>query len=168
MKICKICGKEFKPKSNNQKYCCNRCIKINQKIIDKIRYKKFYEKNEEKIKEYQKKYRENNKEKIKEYRKKYYEENKGKINEYHKKYRENNKENLKELNKKYRENNKEKIKEYQKKINEYDSKNLTGRYIKSLLTNKMSLKFEDIPQEIIEMKRQHLMCFRKLNQGETK
>ena len=74
----------------------------------------------------------------------------------------------KEKRKKYLEKNKEKRKVIHKKYREYNRKNLTDQYIKRLLINETTLKFEDIPQELIEMKRQHLMCLRKLNQGETK
>ena len=63
----------------------------------------YYEKNKEKIKEYNKEYKEKNKEKIKEKAKEYKEENKEKI-----------KEQKKEQNKKYREKNKEYQKEYLK------------------------------------------------------
>jgi hypothetical protein len=57
--------------------------------------KEYYQKNQEKIKQYQKEYREKNKEKSKEYQKEYREENKDKINLKHKKY------NYKEYQKEY-------------------------------------------------------------------
>jgi hypothetical protein len=61
-------------------------------IITYHEYKKYYNNNKEKMKEYQKKYQKENKEKIKEYR----EENKEKIKENRKEYREENKEKIKE------------------------------------------------------------------------
>ena len=88
----------------------------------RLKNKKYYTGNLEKIKKYYK----DNKDKIKEYKKKYQKEyrqkNKEEINEYQKKYRQNNSEEIKEYQKKYqkeyqkeyRQNNSEKIKEYNK------------------------------------------------------
>jgi hypothetical protein len=35
MKICEICGAEFEPTSNRQKYCCDDCLKIAKKQWNK-------------------------------------------------------------------------------------------------------------------------------------
>ena len=77
-------------------------------IEDKQKHnKEYYEKNKEKLKEYnneyQKQYKKNNKEKISEYQKEY-------MKEYNKEYYLNNKEKFKQ----YQEDNKEYIKEYRK------------------------------------------------------
>lgn len=38
MKVCKVCGKEFKPKANQQT-CSNKCSLINKKKTKKAQYK---------------------------------------------------------------------------------------------------------------------------------
>ena len=108
-KICPMCATKFVAKSN-QKYCCEACRKLGNKVKDKIlhnteEYKeksKQYRqteayreaqakyKNSEKYKEYRKEY--NNSEKAKETRKKYQESEKGKATQqrYYEKLKANN------------------------------------------------------------------------------
>ena len=91
-----------------------------------------------------------NKEKINERNKKYYWENKEKEKERKKKYYEANKEKLLEQRKKHRKENIEKYREYQKE----GIKDLSDNYVKGLLTDRTNLTYKDIPQELIEAKRE--------------
>ncbi len=99
----------------------------------KISDKKYYKKNEDKIKTYKKEYYKknidkeklrsiewynNNKDKAKDIREKYYEENKERIKNKTKQWYENTKDNRKIKSKEYYENNKDKIKEYREKNKE--------------------------------------------------
>jgi hypothetical protein len=89
--------------------------KERKRLQNCINGKKYYEANQEKVKEkskeYSKKYRENNPEYNKKYREKYPEKQK----ERDRKYYDANKEKIAENDKKYRENNKEKVKERERK-----------------------------------------------------
>jgi hypothetical protein len=102
--------------------CINKCIptrtyteyREQNKDIIKLKKKKYYEENKDKVKEY----KEENKDKIEKYqkiyRKKYYEENTDMFIERQKKYAEENKDKIREYKKKYAELNKDKIREYNK------------------------------------------------------
>ena len=143
--------------------------------------KKYYQANKEKILEYDKQYRQANKEKIKEYSKKYYQANKEKrkkyrqankekIKEQKKKYRQANKEKEKEQKKKYYQANKEKILEYSKKYCQDNRNKLADPYVIDIIrhqTNSM-LKAKDIPQELIELKRNSLILKRKIKDNGKK
>ena len=94
IKECPICHTMFHPTtSNNQKYCCEACSIIGNKIRQIMNRKK--EGNQEKLRNYQKKYRES------EYYKEYRQSEKYK--EYQRKYRQEHKEKLKEIAKKYQQ-----------------------------------------------------------------
>jgi hypothetical protein len=80
---------------------------VNKNIPGQTRIE-YYEKNKDKISEYQQEYRESNKDKIKEY----YEKNKDKIKEYLEEYVEKNKDKIKNYQQEYRESNKDKQHEY--------------------------------------------------------
>ena len=106
MKTCTKCKelkelKEFHKDKKNKDGLCYKC---------KSCFKKYREKNKEKLKEKRKEYREKNKEKIKKKAKVYRENNKEKLIQY----RQNNKEKLNEYHKEWFQNNKEKINEYYK------------------------------------------------------
>lgn len=53
MKICPICGKEFEPAHNNQKYCCPKCQKEAIRLLAKERRLKKKPKNKRKSKPWQ-------------------------------------------------------------------------------------------------------------------
>ena len=78
----------------------------------------------------------------------------------YKKWNKNNKEKKKLHTKKYYELNKEKIYLYVKKFRELNKKEITSFYVKSLLTANTTLKFNDIPQELMEFKKLHLQLKR--------
>mgnify|MGYP003131124077 CR=1 FL=1 len=101
----------------------------------KAYFKKYREKNKEKIKAYFKKYREKNKERIKAQRTKYREENREKRHAYSKKYREENKEKEIARHKKYREENREEFR---------DRTNRSNFKRRSLIPRK------EIPKELVE------------------
>ena len=120
-KICKKCEiekdiTEFRNKRNQCLICEANIRKIRyyeNKDVERLKQKEYYEKNNEKLKEYNKKYRnvinteyskeyrEKNKEKIQKQRKEYYKKNKERIIRYTKTYQENNKVKLKDYKKNY-------------------------------------------------------------------
>ena len=103
-----------------------------------------------------KKYIEKNVEKIRKTKRKYYLKHQDEICKSQKEYYENNKDRMLNKLKKYREENREQIRERDRKYNQKQRDNLTDVYIKNMLTGGNNLKPEDIPQELIEAKRQHL------------
>ena len=114
-------------------------------------------------------------EKRKEYKRKYDLANKEKIAKRNKESRLNNKEKFAERKRKWRLNNKEKIKEYELKNKEKIAKrqkewainnkeqlilyrmneknNLSDTYVKRLITARSPLRFRDIPQDLVALKR---------------
>ncbi len=112
--------------------------------------KKYYKANKEKLLEQNKKYREENKEKESKRAKKYREANKEIILEKEKKYREENKEKERKRAKKYNKANKEKLSERRKR----DAENLTDYYVVRFIIENSNLTPKDIPQELIEAKRE--------------
>ena len=76
--------------------------------------------------------------------------------EYNKEYRLKNKGRIKKDKKKYRLDNKDKIKEYRKKI----TNELSNVYIRQILTSNTILSCKDIPQWLIDVKRQELQLKR--------
>ena len=119
-------------------------------IRRKERRKKYYKSNKEKLLEQNKKYREENKEKESKRAKKYREANKEIILEKEKKYREENREKERKRAKKYNQANKEKLSERRKR----DAENLTDYYVVRFIIEKSNLTPKDIPQELIEAKRE--------------
>lgn len=90
-------------------------------------HKSNYQSNKEKIVEKVKKYRADNVEKVIEWKRDYFEKNK-------ERYRERKRENDKNLYAKSREE-------------------LSDRYIKNLIIRRSELKFNDVPNEFVELKR---------------
>jgi len=119
---CEKCKKELWGYSNQR--FCKICSKINNKKVQKITDKKYYEKNKEKLKKYSKDYQYKSyiphprkllskKEKLKKKRE-YYNKNRERLKEYKKIYRIKNKEKIREKNKEYYYNNLQKIKDLRK------------------------------------------------------
>ena len=98
----------FRIRLKNKKYYTGNLEKI----------KKYYKDNKDKIKGYQKEYYKNNSEKMKKYEKEYYKNNSEKMKEYQEKYRKNNSEDIKTKKKNYYETYKDKILERQRKYRE--------------------------------------------------
>lgn len=107
MKLCSDCKTNPSESKNG---LCKSCVKI--------RNKRYYEKNKEKLKSKQKEYYENNKEEVlikqRERSRIYYDENKEEVRKKHKEYFENNKDYIHELNNTYYQENKEKFKRIHK------------------------------------------------------
>lgn len=112
------------------------------------------------------KWREANREKVRENHRKYREANREKIREIQRKYCEENPEKVRETHRRYCEANREKILKQSRKWARKSRARLTDRYIKHILTDRSSLKFEDIPQELVEAKRELLRLERYLKTGE--
>ena len=71
-KNCKICGKEFLPRSKKQKCCSPECSKENRRRIVAVSSNKYYKKNRQRCLEVRHNYYEANKEKISAYKKEWY------------------------------------------------------------------------------------------------
>jgi len=120
MKTCSKCKIEKDDSSfsrrgkNGLQSVCKDCKKMYNK--------KYYQNNEENIKqsyqdnkEHKKQYYQDNKKQIQRYKQQHYHKNKIQIKENRKQYRKYNKEKIRETNKKYVQNNREKIRIKQKK-----------------------------------------------------
>ena len=150
-------------------------------------YREYYLKNKKRILKRQKKKRQNateeERKKEKERTQKYYIENKERINNRNKKYyqehkestylrvndwRRNNPEAIKRILKRHKQKNpqyKIKCKECTKKWKREQIRKLGDWYIKILLTAENNILKKNIPQELIEVQRYHLLIKRFL--GET-
>lgn len=150
MKICIICNKEFKPNSNIQKCCSNKCFKRHRDKYNRGYRKRYYKENKEKIlnqsKDYhfknreeilqkQKIYRGKNKENIKISKNNWGEMNRNKLKEYSRKHYENRKQNP-EFKKKRKLYDK---KYYYKNTEKRGGKNSANRYIKLDETSKCEI-----------------------------
>ena len=180
-KKCSKCGEVkavsefYKNKYIKDRFCnhCKKCMKQyyqsnKEKVLEQS--KKYYQANNEKIKERQKQYRQANNEKMKQYNKQYYQANNEKMKERQKQYRQANNEKMKQYNKQYRQANKEKIKEQRKQYRQDDRNKLADSYIKDLIRNQTNgmLKAKDIPQELIELKRNNIILKRKIKDNGKK
>lgn len=79
-----------------------------------------------------------------------------------KRYRKLHKEKIKEYSNKWSSQNKDKIKKYQKKIKQNASKQLKKSYIKDMIKSNLGLLYKNIPDTIIEVKRQQLLLYREI------
>ena len=85
--------------------------------------------------------------------KQHYNDNKKNILEKQKKYYQENKEKVYESNKKWKEKNKDYLKKWYQEYKKYNRENLTDVYIRGILTSDGDLKSKDIPQILIDAKR---------------
>lgn len=94
-KICVICGKEYIPTINTQKYC-SKCRSIGNKIQEKQHSKQYYLKNCEKIKQKVRQYHSKYREQIKEKDRQHYLEHSKQRKQIVKQWRGKNPEKLKQ------------------------------------------------------------------------
>jgi len=152
----------------------------------RIKNKEWRENNKEKIRLQERRYAKTHRDKKNKYQRKYYKshrdtirerakrkykldkktntqtaEDKEKRREYLKKYYEKNKERIKARTKLYIEKNRAKVRRRIKTYNKKIIQEARPFYIKSLLTKNNVLKAEDIPQELIELKKLHLTLIRE-------
>lgn len=114
-----------------------------------IKKKEYRINNINKIKAVNKYYYDNNKEKIKTTKKTYYNKNKNKIN-------------ARSIN--WNKSNKQKRQQTVLKHDKTSIKNLTDRYIKTQLKKRTNLKSEEIPNELIDLKREKIRLQRLINE----
>jgi len=81
-----------------------------------------------------------------------------------KKRREDNPENARLKYKKYRDTNRDKILEREKIYAKHSVDSLSDSYVKQAIVKKTSLKYKDIPQDLIDLKRTHLKIIRLIKQ----
>lgn len=114
--------------------------------------------NPEKIKAFKKTYRDKDPERHKQlessYKRRYYQKYTDKLKARVSNWQMANPERAKEINKKA-------LKKHNKKCID----NLSEKYLRTLLTNNTSLKYSDINQELIELKRKSLKLKRQLKQN---
>lgn len=106
---------------------------------------------------------------MKEMHHKNYEMNKLKIKEKTQQYRSKNKEKVKEWKvdyyHKYKERDKEKKRKRDKKYYDKGKDQLNDRYIKHLIQKRTPLKYKDIPEELIKLKRTILLTKKQIKES---
>jgi hypothetical protein len=158
-KICPHCG--------GTRWCVSE---QKYKVVSgEIRVKKNYRCSKRGM-EISEKYRKNNIEKYKKSRREYvklkrkidpvFRETKIKRDKLY--YKEHKKE-IREYRKKWTIENLDKNRGYSKKYSKKQSEKLSGYYVTKLLTARSNILKEDIPQELIELKRKQLLLKRQLN-----
>ena len=171
IKKCKYCKKKsdnFSPKGIACRSCKSEIDKKyrseNREKILKMKKAYYYNRGgKEKMKEWTSK----NRDKLKAQWRERYKKNPKKYLDKHKEYLKNNPDKYKDYKKTeywkhrdyYLKNSKEYAKNNRGKINKSRKKSrevLSDWYIKKLLTDNSSLSNKDIPQELIEAKKQHL------------
>lgn len=142
--MCKMHGKleeeDIYLRITGDKYLRKSCKKC-----DIIRAAKSSKNNSEQVRDYQKKWRKDNIEYNKTRRKEWGSQNK-------------------EKEKTYRLTNRENIRKHKRKFLEKSRRELTDHYIKTLLTKEGTLGFNDIPDEIIDIKRKQVALKRKIKE----
>ena len=129
-KICVMCGKEFIPNSNVQKYC-EECRKITRSKYNRKYYlthldlvKQWRTEHSEQIKQYAKQWRTEHGEQRKQHYKQWITEHSEQSKQYDKKYHLKHPEKVKKWNKQWKENNREKYLEIRKKAQNKRKRNL--------------------------------------------
>jgi len=79
-----------------------------------------------------------------------------------KRYRQNHKEKIKFYSNNWESQNKDKIKKYRKKQKQVASIQLKKSYIKDSLKSNLGVLYKNIPDTIIEVKRQQLLLYREI------
>ncbi len=159
-RICTKCGIE---KDLEEFVKDKKCLQGRRRMCKKCRVghqKKWRTENKERILAQEKKYRAENKEKISAQQKKYRAENKEKESSRKKKWQVENKEKVSAIQKKYQVENKERISAQQKKHRE----GLPDVYIKRLIVKGIPLKPKDIPQCLVDLKREELKINRLIRE----
>jgi hypothetical protein len=134
---------------------CKECTKEARRL--------FIIANPEKEAAHQRQYREKNRAALNEKNKKWASENKELMQQYKKKWRDCNKEKAKEIEKNWAMNNKEKRSGYlKKKIQE-----LRDNYVAHRIIAGSTLQISDVPQALIELKRQHILLKREIKRIDT-
>lgn len=112
-KICIICGKEFVPNSNCQKYCSRECAEVGKQEYCKthlreanIRNKRWKKQHPEKVKVVRRRYREKHREEIKAYKREYYKKHREEVDASNQKYAKQHIEEVKKIGQKYRRTSK--------------------------------------------------------------
>jgi hypothetical protein len=165
---CKICINLYKKKYRTDNYeKCRESSKIwrlKNKEIVKENNKSWRQRNPERWKEIQRLSYEKNYEKYIKRNKILREKNPEKYREYQKIWSQKNRERSNKMKgdsyKRYIEKNREKARKYSKQY----SSNMHDMYIRKLIYKNSILTSKDIPQEFIEVKRQHLLLLRKLKE----
>ena len=164
---CKSCACKYSKKYRKGVAFLTR--QTDEKYRQRLKEKKrdWYQKNKERISKEQRIYRniKTNKERIAKYQKEYQKKNKQKLVACAKQYYQENKELCVKCRKKYRQENKESLSEYAKKWRKENAERLTDRYIiRGIMAvarwHNCEINPEDIPPELIELKRRALKTYR--------
>ena len=81
-----------------------------------------------------------------------------------KEWRKNNQNKIRDSTRIWKDRNRNKIKDYNRARCKKGMLSLSRVYVASVLTQKTALKTEDIPEILIEVKRQHLQIMRLINE----
>jgi predicted nucleic acid-binding Zn ribbon protein len=112
-------------------------------------------------------YYKKNKERLLANNRKYREDNAGRIKARKQAYREKNKENIKNYNQKYRESHRHELKAMHKENVARMVAEISTPYVKHLICSHSTLTRKDIPQSLIDAKREHLKIKRFLKEQEN-
>ena len=129
---------------------------------NKDKIKRYYQLNSDKVKARVRKYREANANTVKESQKRYRDANKDKIKERDITYRRKNREQCATRDRDYFQINKGSLMEASKIGKRSGRKTLSDWYIKDILRRGTGLAITNIPQDLIQLKRQHLKITRLL------
>ncbi len=116
---------------------------------------------------YKKRYR-THKKYFKFHARKYYLKNRDKINKAVKKWRSQNIEKWKKYIKKWNKNNIKKVRKRRNKWLQKERKECGDGYIKKIIISNSILKYSDIPQQLVEIKKRQIKLRRKLNELQCK
>jgi hypothetical protein len=86
---------------------------------------------------------------------------------YNARYRKNNREKILGNQKRWRDKSGDVAKDANKAFRQDEIKSLGDRYIKHLLTQNTALKFDDVPQMMVEAKRQQMLIWREIRRFEN-
>lgn len=168
-KVCSKCKKnkpltEFYKKNTGRDGLCQEC-----KGCCKQRSKEWQIKNKKKREDYHKQYYIENKGSIQTYKKKYYQENKEKIDKNKKEWAKNNRKKCNKYSKKWKSENPKKVKEQSQADAKRRCDKVLPCYAMQLIVGKSSfLSAKNIPQELVEAKRAHILIKRELKNEQTK
>jgi hypothetical protein len=129
-----------------------------------IHKKRYQESHKAEIAEYKMGWRERNAEHIKEYYQEYQKQNLGSITERGRRYRENSPEKVKVSGRLSRAKHAQKSNAQARAKQNIEREVLGDNYIKALLANKSNLSRSHIPQDLIDLKREHLKITRILKE----
>lgn len=117
--------------------------------------------------QYNKKWAKANPDKIRAAHKRYRETHLEKLNKRSREWTKNNPEAKARVNRKWIENNPEQYRAYKRKQQQRARDKLSDSYVRGMLSLRTSLVPSDIPQELVDAKREHIKLHRKVKEAKA-